>query len=142
MWSDPEIKLLIEERRNKNENYWEMAGMVIFIWIGYVYLIIIYFFLKKNWSLYKGSSKLAFWMEVAGKINCSFTKSYTPVQCKEKFQNLVREHTVRKIIKCCNRKLNLHFFSFFWLISWWRSIYEEKEAEKLLKMEKNITMTL
>ena len=31
MWSDPEIKLLIEERRNKNENYWEMAGMVIFI---------------------------------------------------------------------------------------------------------------
>jgi hypothetical protein len=29
MWSDHEIKLLIEKRRKKNEEYWEMVGRVI-----------------------------------------------------------------------------------------------------------------
>jgi hypothetical protein len=71
MWSDPEIKLLIDERRNKNNEYHEMAGR----------------------------SHVAFWMGVAGVINMRFNKSYTGEQCREKFQNLVREHKVIKINK-------------------------------------------
>jgi len=38
-------------------------------------------------------------MSVAGIINSHFRESYTAQQCKEKFQNLVREHKVRKITK-------------------------------------------
>ncbi|GES97098.1 hypothetical protein RCL_jg5159.t1 [Rhizophagus clarus] len=26
MWNDPEIRLLIQERRNRNEEYWNIAG--------------------------------------------------------------------------------------------------------------------
>jgi|tagenome__1003787_1003787.scaffolds.fasta_scaffold18500451_2 hypothetical protein len=72
MWNDPEIELLIEERRNRNIEYWRIAGC----------------------------SKTGFWMSVAGLINSRFRKSYTAEQCKEKFQNLVREHMVRKITEC------------------------------------------
>jgi hypothetical protein len=82
MWNDPEIKLLIDERRKRNVEYWGMVGC----------------------------SKVAFWTNVAGIINSNFRKSYTSEQCKEKFQNLVRENKVRKITECCNRNLNLHFF--------------------------------
>ncbi|GES92522.1 hypothetical protein GLOIN_2v1874283 [Rhizophagus clarus] len=41
MWNDSEIRLLIQERRNRNEEYWNIAGC----------------------------SKVSFWMSVATKIN-------------------------------------------------------------------------
>ena len=71
MWSDPEIQLLINERRARNEEFYEMAGR----------------------------SKVAFWMSVASVVNIRFSGNYTGEQCKEKFQNLVREHKVRKNYK-------------------------------------------
>jgi hypothetical protein len=85
MWNDPEIRLLIDERRNRNVEYWEMAGC----------------------------SKVTFWMSVAGIINSKFRKSYTAQQYKEKFQNLVREHQVRKFTKYCNRNLTFMVLPFF-----------------------------
>lgn len=69
MWSDPEVRLLINQRRDRNVEFWSMAG----------------------------NSKVPFWMSVAGKINSEFRSSYTAEQCKEKFQNLVRDNKVRKL---------------------------------------------
>jgi hypothetical protein len=69
MWSDPEVRLLIDERRQRNVEYWEIAGC----------------------------SKVPFWMSVAAKINSNFRSTYTAEQCKEKFQNLIREHKVGKL---------------------------------------------
>ena len=71
MWSDPEIQLLINERRTRNEEFYEMAGR----------------------------SKVAFWTSVASVVNIRFSGNYTGEQCKEKFQNLVWEHKVRKNYK-------------------------------------------
>ncbi|GES90937.1 hypothetical protein GLOIN_2v1874283 [Rhizophagus clarus] len=68
MWNDPEIRLLIQERRNRNEEYWNIAGC----------------------------SKVSFWMSVASKINSNFRSTYTAEQCKEKFQNLVRENKLMR----------------------------------------------
>ncbi|GES84565.1 hypothetical protein GLOIN_2v1874283 [Rhizophagus clarus] len=67
MWNDPEIRLLIQERRNRNEEYWNIAGC----------------------------SKISFWMSVAVKINSNFRSTYTAEQCKEKFQNLLMRAYVR-----------------------------------------------
>ncbi|GES88544.1 hypothetical protein GLOIN_2v1874283 [Rhizophagus clarus] len=64
MWNDPKIRLLIQERRNRNKEYWNIAGC----------------------------SKVSFWMSVAVKINSNFRSTYTAEQCKEKFQNLVKEN--------------------------------------------------
>lgn len=69
MWNDIETKFLIEERRNRNIEYWSIAGC----------------------------SKVSFWTSVAGKINANFRTIFTAEQCKEKFQNLVRENKVRKL---------------------------------------------
>ncbi|GBC01415.1 hypothetical protein RclHR1_41870001, partial [Rhizophagus clarus] len=65
--NDPEIRLLIQERRNRNEEYWNIAGC----------------------------SKVSFWMSVAAKINSNFRSTYTAEQCKEKFQNLLMRAYVR-----------------------------------------------
>jgi hypothetical protein len=85
MWCDYETRMLIEERRKANVEYWSMAGC----------------------------SKVSFWTCIAGKINSTFKSSYTAVQCKEKFQNLIRENTVRKLQNVVIRNLTLHFFHFF-----------------------------
>lgn len=76
VWNEYEIKILIEERRNRNEEYWNIAG----------------------------NSRTAFWESVASKINLQFQSGYTGHQCKDKFQNLIRDHMVRK-----NDKMALYF---------------------------------
>jgi hypothetical protein len=69
MWNDLEVRILIEERRSRNAEYWAMPGC----------------------------SKVPFWASVAAKINSQFRSTFTAEQCKEKFQNLVRENKVRKL---------------------------------------------
>jgi len=67
-WNDPQTILLISERKSRNEEYWSLPG----------------------------NDKTAFWTSVAAKINMEFRSAFTTKQCKEKFQNLVREHRVRE----------------------------------------------
>jgi hypothetical protein len=113
MWNDPEIRLLVDERRNRNVEYWEIAGC---------------------------NSKVAFWTSVVGIINSKFRKIYTAQQCKEKFQNLVREYKVRKITKCCDRNLTLWFYFFFQLVD--EEASKKREVEDFQRTEKNISMNL
>ena len=68
-WNDLETILLIRERKTRNEEYWALSG----------------------------NDKTSFWTSVASKINMEFQSNYTFKQCKEKFQNLVREYKVREI---------------------------------------------
>jgi hypothetical protein len=75
MWSEPEINLLIRERRERNEEFHGMTGR----------------------------SKVAFWTRIAGVVNIRFNKTYTGEQCREKFQNLVRDHKVRKLQNVADR---------------------------------------
>ena len=66
MWNEYETNLLINERKERNNEYWSTPGV----------------------------DKTPFWNSVAAKINIKFQSLYTGKQCKEKFQNLVREHAV------------------------------------------------
>jgi hypothetical protein len=84
MWNDFETKLLIEERRAGNTEFWGMAGR----------------------------SRVSFWTRIAGMINSTFMRAYTAEQCKEKFQNLVRENMVRKITECCDRIIGILIYIF------------------------------
>ena len=56
-WNDHEIATLIRERKERNEEYWNIAG----------------------------TDRVPFWDSVASKINIEFTSSYTVKQCREKF---------------------------------------------------------
>ena len=67
-WNDPQTMLLIHERKTRNEEYWALPG----------------------------NDKTSFWTNVASKINMEFQSTFTYKQCKEKFQNLVREYKVRE----------------------------------------------
>ena len=69
VWNSYQIRILIDERRARNEEYWSIAG----------------------------NSRVSFWENIASKINLQFQSSFTGAQCKEKFQNLIREHMVREI---------------------------------------------
>jgi len=66
MWTDDHLRLLIDERKNRNAEYHNIPG----------------------------NSRTDFWDNVANKINQEFNTKYTGVQCKGKFQNLVRDYTV------------------------------------------------
>lgn len=70
VWNEGEIKILIDERRSRNEEYW----------------------------LTPGRDRVSFWTSIAAKINIEYQSSYTAKQCSEKFQNLVRDYTVREIL--------------------------------------------
>jgi hypothetical protein len=74
MWNDYHTDFLINERRNRNEEFYTINGC----------------------------SKVTFWDSIATKINLEFQTLYTGRQCREKFQNLVRDHMVRKITDYCN----------------------------------------
>ena len=67
-WNDHQTILLIAERRLRNEEYWSLPG----------------------------NDKTSFWTSVASKINMEFQSTFTFKQCKDKFQNLVREYRVRE----------------------------------------------
>lgn len=68
VWNDHEVRILINERRNRNEEYWTGAGR----------------------------DRTSFWNSIAEKINIEFQTSYSGKNCRDKFQNLVRDYTVRK----------------------------------------------
>ena len=81
MWTDNQIKLLIKERRENNEYYWDLVG----------------------------NGKMNFWDGVAVKINLEFGMNYSGKQCSEKFQSLVRAYRVSKmqsIIKTLTLTIN------------------------------------
>ncbi|CAB5190685.1 unnamed protein product [Rhizophagus irregularis] len=64
MWTDRQLRVLINERKNKNNNFHELNGNM-----------------KHN-----------FWKGLASKINLEFRTTYTGRQCKEKFNGLVRAY--------------------------------------------------
>lgn len=68
-WNDHQTLILISERKTRNEEYWSLPG----------------------------NDKTSFWQSIASKINLEFRSSFTSKQCKDKFQNLVREFRVREI---------------------------------------------
>jgi len=68
VWNESEISILINERKLRNEEYW----------------------------LTPGRDRTAFWDSIAAKINIEYQTAYTSKQCQEKFQNLVRDYTVRE----------------------------------------------
>ncbi|GBC44804.1 hypothetical protein GLOIN_2v1874283 [Rhizophagus irregularis DAOM 181602=DAOM 197198] len=64
MWTDRQLRVLINERKNENDNFHELSGNI-----------------KHN-----------FWKGLASKINLEFGTTYTGRQCKEKFNGLVRAY--------------------------------------------------
>ncbi|GET61451.1 hypothetical protein GLOIN_2v1874283 [Rhizophagus irregularis DAOM 181602=DAOM 197198] len=60
MWTDRQLRVLINERKNENDNFHELSGNM-----------------KHN-----------FWKGLASKINLEFGTTYTGRQCKEKFNSL------------------------------------------------------
>jgi hypothetical protein len=79
MWTDNQIKLLIKERRENNEYYWDLVG----------------------------NGKMNFWDRVAVKINLEFGMNYSGKQCREKFQSLVRAYRVSKMQSIIIKTLTL-----------------------------------
>ena len=69
MWTDEQIRKLIDERKNNNDHYHDLV---------------------------EGGKKI-FWKGVASKINLEFGTRYTGVQVNEKFQGIVRDYRVSKI---------------------------------------------
>jgi hypothetical protein len=70
LWTDPQIQLLLQERRRRNFEYH---------------------------YLYPGRSRVAFWQQIANTVNATFNTNYTDVQCVNKFNSLVSEYHVSKI---------------------------------------------
>ena len=65
-WNDHEVAILIRERKERNDEYWNTPE----------------------------TDRVPFWDSVAAKINIELALSYTSKQCREKFQNLVRDYKV------------------------------------------------
>ena len=68
MWTDNQLRVLIDKRKSENDNFYELSGNM-----------------KHN-----------FWKGVASKINIEFGTTYSGRQCKEKFNGLVRAYKVYK----------------------------------------------
>ena len=62
-WSEVEIRSLVNERRRRNKDYYRIFGR----------------------------SKVRFWNEVAEKVKEKTETSFTGIQCREKFKNVVKE---------------------------------------------------
>ena len=76
-WSDEEIKLLINLRRERNEDYWRRFRR----------------------------SKLPFWNEIAATIQERFTTAFNGLQAREKFKGMVKDCKVSKIL--VNERINI-----------------------------------
>lgn len=68
-WSEKEMQLLVNLRRNKNEDYWRRFGR----------------------------SKVPFWDEIAIKIQEDLGTTFTGVQAREKFKGMIKDCKVSKI---------------------------------------------
>ena len=66
MWTDEQLRILINERKENNERY---------------------HYLNNN-------MRCNFWKSLSCKINVKFGTNYNGKKCKEKFQSLVRDHKV------------------------------------------------
>ncbi|GET60839.1 hypothetical protein GLOIN_2v1874283 [Rhizophagus irregularis DAOM 181602=DAOM 197198] len=64
MWTDRQLRVLINKRKNQNNNFHELNGNM-----------------KHN-----------FWKGLASKINLEFRTTYTGRKCKKKFNGLVRAY--------------------------------------------------
>lgn len=65
-WNEREVRLLIDQRKNRNLEYYQTIGR----------------------------SRVPFWDSVARRINRSVGSNFTGVQCKRKFENLVMAYRV------------------------------------------------
>src|SRR6266496_4129692 len=69
-WSEREMHLLIDLRKERNIDYWRRFGR----------------------------SKVPFWNEIAMKIEEDLGMKFTGVQCKDKFKGMVKDCKVSKIL--------------------------------------------
>jgi len=67
-WSEEEMQLLINLRKERNEDYWRRFGR----------------------------SKVPFWNEIAAKIQQDLGTTFTGVQVQNKFKEMVKECKVSK----------------------------------------------
>ena len=67
-WTDTQIRILIDERRNRNEEYHNF-----------------------------GRNRIGFWDSITTIINQEHNTSFNGHQCKEKFMNLVRDYNVSMV---------------------------------------------
>ena len=67
-WNDPEIQMLIEERKLGNEQYHQL-----------------------------GRTKIHFWEEVVVRINQQFRLHYSALQCRKKFEDIVQDYKVNTL---------------------------------------------
>ncbi|RIA85558.1 hypothetical protein C1645_830600 [Glomus cerebriforme] len=64
MWTDEQLRVLIDSRKDYNEKYYDLVG----------------------------NGKRNFWKQVSTKINLQFGTSYSGAHCMEKFESLKRDH--------------------------------------------------
>jgi hypothetical protein len=69
-WSEEEMQLLIDLRREKNEDYWRRFGR----------------------------SKLLFWNEIAAQIEVNLETAFTGVQVRDKFKGMIKNCKVSKFM--------------------------------------------
>jgi hypothetical protein len=69
-WSEEEMQLLIDLRREKNEDYWRRFGR----------------------------SKLPFWNEIAAQIEVNLKTAFTGVQARDKFKGMIKDCKVSKFM--------------------------------------------
>ena len=69
-WSEEEMQLLIDLRREKNEDYWKRFGR----------------------------SKLPFWNEIAAQIEENLETAFTGVQVRDKFKGMIKDCKVSKFM--------------------------------------------
>ena len=81
-WSEEEMQLLINLRRDRNEDYWRRFGR----------------------------SKVPFWDELAAKIQEDLGTAFTGVQVREKFKGMVKECKVSKYI-CLKKRMRIIIFT-------------------------------
>ncbi|GBC48403.1 hypothetical protein GLOIN_2v1874283 [Rhizophagus irregularis DAOM 181602=DAOM 197198] len=78
MWTDRQLRVLINERKNENDNFYELSGNM-----------------KHN-----------FWKGLASKINLEFGITYTERQCKEKFNGLKMQLYIEETIYDIAHEIN------------------------------------
>jgi hypothetical protein len=66
MWTDEQLRVLIDKRKDENNDYHRLDSKL----------------------------KQSFWKGLASEINIAFGTSYSGKQCKEKFNGLVRAYKV------------------------------------------------
>ena len=69
-WSEKEMQLLIDLRREKNEDYWRRFGRL----------------------------KLPFWNEIAAQIEENLETAFTDIQVRDKFKGMIKNCKVSKFM--------------------------------------------